>query len=170
MKWIWENDKANECSERTRRERTEQDDADTRAGANTWDVAESEAGLQGHVAMETVSMEQCVHNTAHRASIHSTPYWHGHEADRTTDESTDGTNRTGTSAGTAGKTEEGQCESAWTGMEAPAGRAPGSVAFSARSRENSREEVFENNKTVKTDEERSGWWGALKKRFYRDMG
>ena len=27
-----------------------------------------------------------------------------------------------------------------------------------------------NNKTVKTDEERSGWWGALKKRFYRDMG
>ena len=90
--------------------------------------------------------------------------------DRTRDESTDGTNRTGTSAGTAGKTEEGQCESAWTGMEAPAGRAPGSVAFSARSRENSREEVFENNKTVKTDEERSGWWGALKKRFYRDMG
>ena len=32
--------------------------------------------------METVSMEQCVHNTAHRASLHSTPYWHGHEADK----------------------------------------------------------------------------------------
>ncbi len=27
------------------------------------------------------------------------------------------------------------------------------------------------NKTgFKTDEERGGWWGALKKRFYRDMG
>ena len=76
-------------------------------------------------------------------------------------------------AGAADTMEEGQRESARTEqVEAPAGRAPGSkVTFSARSRENSREEVFENNKTgFKTDEERSGWWGALRKRFYRDMG
>ena len=69
-------------------------------------------------------------------------------------------------------TEEDQYESARVGLEAPAGRAPRrDVVSSERSRENSREEVFENNKTgFKTDEERSGWWGALKKRFYRDMG
>ena len=170
MIWLWENDNANEHRERARRERAGLDDTDTRVDANMWDATESETGLQGHVAMETRRVEQCEHSTAHRASMHSAPYWHEHEGDRTTEKSKNGTNRTGTPAGTAGKTEEGQGESAWTGMEAPAGRAPGSVAFSARSRENSREEVFENNKTVKTDEERSGWWGALKKRFYRDMG
>ena len=127
--------------------------------------------MKGDGAMETVSVEQGVHNTAHRANIHSTPYGHEHEAERTTGASTDGTHRTGASAGAADTMEEGQRKSARTEVEAPAGRTPGSkVAFSARSRENSREEVFENNKTVKTDEERSGWWGALKKRFYRDMG
>ena len=148
-----------------------QDDAGTRAGTNTRDVADSEAGLQGDVATETVSMEQCVHNTAHRASIHSTPYGRGHDAYRTMEESTDGTNRTGATAGTAEAT-EGQCVSTRTGVDASARRAPGhDGVFSERSRENSREEVLENNETrFKTGEERSGWWEALKKRLYRDMG
>ena len=123
MRWIWEKDKANECSARTRRERAEQDDADTGAGANTWNGAESEAGLQGDGAMETVSVEQGVHNTAHRANIHSTPYGHEHEAERTTGASTDGTHRTGASAGAADTMEEGQRKSARTEVEAPAGRA-----------------------------------------------
>ena len=48
--------------------------------------------MQGDVAMAMVSMEQCVHSTVHRANTHSTPYWHGHDADRTTEESADDTN------------------------------------------------------------------------------
>ena len=122
--------------------------------------------------MRGVSEEPCVYSTAHRAGTHSTPYRNGQDVDRTTAESAGSTDRTGAPAGTAGTTEEGRYESARARVEAPAGRAPGSnVVFSARSRENSQEEVFENNKTgFKTDEERSGWWGALKKRFYRDMG
>ena len=130
--------------------------AGTRAGTNTRDVADSEAGLQGDVATETVGVEQCVHNTAHRASIHSTPYGRGHDAYRTMEESTDGTNRTGATAGTA-ETTEGQCESTRTGVDASARRAPGhDGVFSERSRENSREEVLENNETrFKTGEERT---------------
>ena len=45
------------------------------------------------------------------------------------------------------------------------------IVSSARPRANSREGFFENNKTrFKTDGARSGWWEALKRRFYRDMG
>ena len=54
MKWIWESDKTDECSERTRGEREGQDDAGTRAGTNTRDVADSEAGLQGDVATDAL--------------------------------------------------------------------------------------------------------------------
>ena len=49
MRWIWEKDKANECSARTRRERAEQDDADTGAGANTWNGADM-GGVGGGIA------------------------------------------------------------------------------------------------------------------------
>ena len=71
----------------------------------------------------------------------------------------------------AGTTEAGRRESVRAEVEAPAERAQHDVIFSARPRANSREGFFENNKTgFKTDEERSGWWEALKRRFYRDMG
>ena len=58
--------------------------------------------------------------------------------DRTTEESTDGTNRTGAPAGTADTMEEGQCESARTGVEAPAGQAPGSNVVFLRVHEHER--------------------------------
>ena len=85
---------------------------------------------------------------------------------------THGTNRAEVSSGEADATKAGQRKRERTVAEAQAERAPGGAfVLSARPRENSHEGVPENNETrFKTDEEKSGWWEALKKRFYRDMG
>ena len=166
VSWVWGTDA---CSEQEREGRTGRDDTGTRVDVETGVEADLSTGSQGD-AVQTMGSDEQGHSTVSKASTHCTTHRQETDADRMTVGSEDGDERYREPAHNT--TEEGQYESARVGLEAPAGRAPGrNVVFPARSRENSREEVFENNKTgLKTDEERGGWWGALKKRFYRDMG
>ena len=168
MQWMTGISKADEGSERMRGERARQDDTGTSDVVETWNVADSGEGSQGGAAPVMVSDTPGEYSTANRAS-----HWHGRDEDRMTAvRRAHGANRAEVSSGEADATKAGQRKRERTVAEAQAERAPGGAfVLSARPRENSHEGVPENNETrFKTDEEKSGWWEALKKRFYRDMG